>query len=521
MSMGAWKMSRRGWLLACAGGASGLLSGCATSLPDARNSRDAQDRSPGDIAARVDRVTWGCNDSNLDQARRAGFAAWLRMQLRGAHPDAMPPEALARISEMGISREPVDVIARRMEDSRRAADAVVGEDAKRAAQQQYQQEMNRLAREAASRHVLRALYSRDQVLERMNWFWLNHFSVHQYKANLRAMLGDYEDTIRSRALGRFRDLLGALTQHPVMLRYLDNDQNAGGRINENHARELLELHTLGVDAGYSQADVQELARVLTGVGVNLGAATPAVRRELQSFYVRDGLFEFNPNRHDFGAKRLLGEPIAARGLGELHEALDRLARHPACARFLCRKLAAYWMSDEPDAGVVAAMVRTFQRSDGDIARVLQTLFEAPAFWTERKFKDPTEYVFSAVRLGYGDQVILNTAPVINWLSRLGEPLYGRQTPDGYPLETRSWSSAGQMTARFEIANALAAGGAGLFRPDVPGAKEQPAVPRFAASFEHEGRENTLSSATRVALAQATSPQERNAFLLSSPEFMQR
>jgi len=161
-----------------------------------------------------------------------------------------------------------------MEKLRKDADALTLDDAKKTAQQAYQQELSRLQREAATRHLLRALYSPHQVQEQMTWFWLNHFSVHQGKGNVRAMLGDYEENaIRAHALGNFRDLLGAVASHPAMLRYLDNDQNAAGRINENFARELLELHTLGVNGGYVQRDVQELARVLTGHGIN-ASSTP-------------------------------------------------------------------------------------------------------------------------------------------------------------------------------------------------------------------------------------------------------
>jgi uncharacterized protein (DUF1800 family) len=426
-----------------------------------------------------------------------------------------------RIAQMTISREPLDVLVPRLESQRRAAVAAGSDEAKKAALQDYQQELNRLGRESASRHVLRALYSPDQVLEQMNWFWLNHFSVHQYKHDLRAMLGDYEDTIRTHALGRFRDLLGAVAHHPAMLRYLDNDQNAAGHINENYARELMELHTLGVDGGYTQADVQELARVLTGVGVNLTGTAPNLRRELQPFYARRGVFEFHPNRHDFGPKQLLGAPIASHGLPELDEALDRLARHRATARFISRKLALFWMSDDPPQDVVERMARTFEHSDGDIARVLRTLFDTPQFWRARKFKDPMRYAISAVRLAYDERPILNTGPILGWLARMGEPLYGRQTPDGYALDSRSWSSAGQMATRFEIARAIGSGSAGLFRGEEPNAGERPAFPQLATPLHYEWRAATLGASTRAALAQANSPQEWNTFLLSSPEFMQR
>jgi len=507
-------ISRRRILLAGGSSAALTLYGCAVPAP-APPSATSQD-----IALRVDRLTWGVNDSTVSAVRAQGFDAWLRTQLRSPADPALPPDVQTRIASMTISRESMEALVLRMEEQRKAADAVASDEAKKAARQRYQQEMNALAREAASRHLLRALYSPHQLRERMSWFWLNHFSVHQSKQNLRAMLGDYEDTIRSRALGRFRDLLGAVAHHPAMLRYLDNEQNAGGRINENYARELMELHTLGVEGGYSQTDVQELARVLTGVGVNLGNNPPNVRRDLQSFHVRRGLFEFNPNRHDFGAKKLLGEPISNRGLAELDEALDRLSAHASTSRFISRKLATYWMADDPDPRVVDAMAGTFMQTGGDIAAVLATMFAAPEFWRAHKFKDPMRYVASAVRLAQDDRPIMNTAPMIGWLSRLAQPLYGRPTPDGYPLDSRSWSSAGQMETRFEIAKAIGSISAGLFHPDDAAARDSPAFPQLATPLYYGWRESTLGAATRAALAQASSPQEWNTYLLSSPEFMQ-
>jgi uncharacterized protein (DUF1800 family) len=167
------------------------------------------------------------------------------------------------------------------------------------------------------------------------------------------------------------------------------------------------------------------------------------------------------------------------------------------------------------------MARSFRDSDGDIARVLRTLFDTPEFWRARKFKDPMRYVLSAVRLAYDDRPILNTGPILGWLHRMGEPLYGRPTPDGYPMDAASWSSAGQMATRFEIAKAIGSGNAGLFRGDAPGARDEPALPQRAAQLHAGWREGTLGAATRTALAQATSRQEWNMFLLSSPEFMER
>jgi len=310
--------------------------------------------------------------------------------------------------------------------------------------------------------------------------------------------------------------------HPAMLRYLDNDQNAAGRINENYARELMELHTLCVDGGYTQRDVQELARVLTGNGVNQGTTNPGLKKELQSYYVRRGLFEFNPARHDFGDKVLLGQPIRAKGLAELNEALDRLALHPSTARFISRKLAVYWLTDDPPAALVNRMAQAFEQSKGDIAATLKVLFSAPEFANASpKFKDPMHYVVSAVRLAYDQKAILNVNPIFNWLNRMGEPLYGRVTPDGYPLNGHAWDSPGQMATRFEIAKAIGSGSAGLFKTDGPQGQERAAFPQLSNALYFQSIAKTLQPATTKALDQAASPQEWNTFLLSSPEMMYR
>jgi uncharacterized protein (DUF1800 family) len=472
----------------------------------------------------LNRLTWGASSSGLAQAAGQDANTLLAQQLAPG-PATLPAAAQSQISALTLSQKPFPALMIELEQRRRDADALKNDNDKKAAQQAYQQELNRLAREAASRHVLRALYSPRQLQEQMTWFWLNHFSVFQNKANIRAMVGDYEDSaIRPHALGRFRDLLGAATLHPAMLRYLDNEQNAVNRINENLARELMELHTLGVDGPYSQKDVQELARVLTGAGVNLtNTDTPVGRRELQGYYVRRGIFEFHPGRHDFTAKTLLGQPLQQRGLAELDEALDRLARHPATARFVSRKLAQYWLADSPPPALVERMAQAFIGSDGDIAMTLRTLLSAPEFvqGAGHKFKDPMRYVVSALRLAYDDRVILNTGPVLNWLNRLGQPLYGRQTPDGWPLDESAWASPGQMTVRFEVARAIASGSAGLFRSEGPTPQEVPAFPQLANALYYQALQHSLGSSTRAALAQAGSPQEWATFLLSSPELMRR
>ena len=499
-----------------------LLAGCAATEPAVQAGHRAPASAAQDIAM-LDRVSWGVSGGSVRQLQQQGWNAWLQAQL---HPrkSALPPAVQAQIDAMTISQVPLDQLVMSVEQKRKDAAGALDDMAKQQAQKEYQQELNRLAREAATRSLLLDVYAPNQLQQQLSWFWLNHFSVHQGKHNLRAMVGDYEaNAIAPHALGKFRDLLGATVHHPAMLRYLDNEANAVKRINENYARELMELHTLGVNGGYSQADVQELARILTGVGVNLGPETPKVKPALQAQYVRRGLFEFNPNRHDYGDKQFLGQTVKGRGLAELDEALDRLSRSPATAHFISGKLAQYFVGDNPPEALVARMAATFRQSDGMIADVLQTMFSSPEFRQSlgKKFKDPMHYVVSAVRLSYDDKPILNAGPMLNWLSRMGQPLYGRQTPDGYPLTDASWASPGQMTTRFDIARTIASGSAGLFKTDGPQPQEKAAFPQLASALFYQSLQPGLSPATRQALEQAASPQEWNTFLLSSPEMMHR
>ena len=494
------------------------LAGCATT-----GSRTDGSAAGGDTARAyrlANRLSWGVTDTELARVGRLGEAGYIDEQLRAA-AGPLPAAAQAQIDALSVQqRKPLELWAE-IDATRKAGEAKPTEDERKAAQQAYQQALNRCARESAQRHLLRALYAPNQLQEQMQWFWFNHFNVHQYKSNIRVLLADYEErAIRPNALGptaRFRDLLGACTRHPAMLRYLDNEQNAARRINENHARELLELHTLGVDGGYSQRDVQELARVLTGHGVNLGDK-PGPAGSL-----RDGIYEFNPARHDMGNKTVLGREIRGRGADELDEVLDVLAVHPSTARFVSRKLARHLLADEPPAAVVDAMAAAWQRSGGRIDQVLGALLRAPEFTAPgaARIKDPTHFVVSAVRACYGERVVLNTAPMQNWLNRLGQGLYNRQTPDGYPSDAAAWTGSGQIAARLDIARALGSNAAGLFKAadDAMAPREQPAFPLLARPLYWQVLRPLLSPNTREALDGAGSPQDWNALYLSSPEFM--
>ena len=435
----------------------------------------------------LNRVTWGATRASFAEIRETGTARFFAAQLSPSGDARLPSEVQARIDAMAISRRSITDLAAEMAEKRRAFLALSPEERK-PAQQAYQQALTRLGREAQARMLLRALYSPQQLQEQMTWFWMNHFSVFQFKLNVRALVADYEEhAIRPHALGRFRDLLGASARHPAMLLYLDNARNAAGHLNENYARELMELHTLGVDGGYTQHDVQELARVLTGFGVAVPGGAP---------------YRFYPRRHDWGDKQLLGRTIRGRGEAELDQALDLLARHPATARFISRKLAVFFVADDPSPALVERMAQAFLASDGDIAATLATMFAAAEFRASLggKFKDPVHYVVSALRLALDEAPLPDPQPALAAIGLLGEPLYAHATPDGYPLTRTDWASPGQLATRFDVARAIG------YR--VPHRLWQDALP-------------DLGPATIQALARASSIHEWNLLLLSSPEFMHR
>jgi len=477
-----------------------------------------------DDALWLERVTYGLDSATVQRFRELGRRRFLEEQL-AARNDKLPEAIQTQIDALDIQRTPVaQLVVDEIAEQKRINS--LGDDEKKKEARKARNELgNKFAYQATRRELLRAIYSPDQLKEQMVWFWLNHFNVFAQKGYVKFLAGDYTDrAIRPYALGHFRDLVLATLKHPAMLQYLDNAQNGANRINENYARELMELHTLGVDAGYSQKDVQELAHILTGVGVDTNHEPPKVGPRKQNLVLREGLFEFNPNRHDFDDHVLLGETIRGGGFDEVERAVDVLVKQPQCARFVSRKLATYFVADDPPPGLVDAMAHTFQRSDGDIAAVLRTMFESREFTASlgKKFKDPMHYVVSSVRLAYDGKPVANIRPVVNWLNSQNEALFGHQTPDGYPLTESAWASSGQMSRRFEIARAIGSGNAGLFNNEDGGAT--PAVtgfPKLSTRLYFAGVEPYLSKTTLAALDQAASPQEWNAFLLASPEFNYR
>lgn len=501
-------------------------AGCAareTRLPGAAVTARVDGLSLADIAW-LRRDGFGLDSATLASYRQLGRRRFLDAQLAGAD-DALPPAVAAQIRALPAVATPA---AQLWADFRargaafKNAPAGPARDAARKALTQHRRD---IYQQAAQAEMLHAIYGGDQLKEQLVWFWLNHFSIYADKGPVRVFAADYEEhVIRQHALGKFRDLVLSTLESPAMLVFLDNAHNVKGKTNENYARELMELHTLGVGAGYTQADVQQLMRILTGAGLQspqAEAGDPRARR-LRPGVVVDGLFVFNPAKHDDGAQRFLGQPITAHGYAQIEQAVDLIVRQPACAQFISRELAEYFIDDAPPQALVDAMAHTFQHTDGNIAAVMRTMLmsSAAAAVGGHKFKDPMRFVVSAMRLSYDGTPIPNAAPLVNWLRQMGEPLYGRITPDGWPLDSASWTGSGQMSKRFDFARVIGSGRHRLFDDD---ARSLPAGPPDieGSALYRDALALRITAATRDALAQARSPTEWNTFLLSSPDFNYR
>lgn len=340
----------------------------------------------------------------------------------------------------------------------------------------------------------------------MTDFWFNHFNVFIGKGADRYLLTSYErDVIRAHAMGKFEDLLVATAQSPAMLFYLDNwlsvgpnsdfangipkrrnnynwrrpprqrrpppvKQAKGKRsgLNENYGRELMELHTLGVNGGYTQNDVTEVARVLTGW---------TLKQPKQG-----GGFTFEERMHEPGDKRVLGRRIKSGGEKEGREVLHILARHPATAKFISTKLAIRFVSDSPPPALVDRMAQTFLKKGGDIREVLKTMFHSPEFWApdsyRAKVKTPLEFVVSAVRASGAE--VSDALPLARQLQNMGMQLYGMQPPTGYSMKADAWVNSSALLGRMNFALALTGGrmkGVQVDSDHIPGAVSSPGDPQ--------------------------------------------
>ncbi len=397
---------------------------------------------------------------------------------------------------------------------------------------QRREEYARMTLETAEARVLRAIDSPRQLEEVMVDFWFNHFNVFNGKGPDRALIASYErDAIRPYVFGSFRAMLGATAKHPAMLHYLDNymstaaGTNQQGRLrglNENYARELMELHTLGVNGGYTQGDVTELARMLTGWTY-----------ERRALAVRNVGFRFDPQRHDNGSKQWMGRKVDGSGQAEGEMALDVLAVHPSTARHISYKLAQYFVQDEPPKALVERMAKRWVESKGDIRSVLRTLFASDEFMAPEamgaKFKTPYQFVISAARAGAVPTT--NITPLLAAMSQLGMPLYGCATPDGYKNTQEAWLNPDALSRRIGFATALAggrlplAGTAPVLAQQIARQIEKavanpvPSVPVLVAGDVQAALGATISDATRKFVMESAPPL-RAALLLGSPDFMQ-
>jgi uncharacterized protein (DUF1800 family) len=476
----------------------------------------------------LNRLGYGPRPADAAAIAQQGAERWLarflaeQLQPRSlAQPQALT-ERLAGLEVLQLGQ--AELLGRYREAVKAAREArreqAKGETPSADALNAVREKIRPLLQQAATARLSRALQSPAQLEEALTEFWFNHFNVFAGKNAVGVLVADYEQrAIRPHVLGRFRDMLGATARHPAMLIYLDNAQSvvAGYEppqrarrfveqrpelkarmpkgLNENYARELMELHTLGVDGGYTQRDVTELARMLTGWGLDSRKALVGGRGDL---------FEFDARKHDGGAKTWLGQSIRGAGMAEGERALDVLATHPATARHLAYKFAQAFVADDPPPALVARLADGFQASGGDLRELTRTLIKSDEFWSreayQAKFKTPYQYLVSSLRAL--DLPLANPQPLLQALAQAGQPLYGAQTPDGYKNTAAAWRNPEALTQRVQLAAMLGQ----------------------RSGVSADGLSQTLGAAlsepTRRTLAAEPAGQQV-ALLLASPDFMKR
>ena len=473
----------------------------------------------GRLVHLLNRIALGPTAQDVARVRRIGIERYIAEQL---DPGAIPESAaltrrLATLDTLKLS--PVAAFAEYGPKS--TGDGVAPTAAAQEARMKRADAM--LQQERAAR-IWRALLSPRQLYEAMVDFWFNHFNVYAYDGYDQLWIADYEErAIRPYALGRFRDLLLATARHPAMLYYLNNDSNTApgspaaqgmfNGLNENYAREVMELHTLGVDGGYTQRDVTALARMLTGWGLdyaNLAAGSGSA-------------FRFDPARHDASEEDFLGQRIPAGGEAQGVAALDLLASSPATAHHIAVELAQYFVADEPPAGLVDRLAQRFRDSDGDIKAVMAALLASPEFrdGAGGKYKTPYQYVLSAVRAA--GVAVDDPQPVLGAMAELGMPLYLCPTPDGYKNTEAAWLSPAAAAQRAEFAVFLGGGAFARYAAAPPkplvAAAGTPARPLDPGPLDAL-LAPMLGERTRAAVAAAPARLQA-ALILGSPDFMRR
>jgi uncharacterized protein (DUF1800 family) len=421
----------------------------------------------------LSRFTYGATPGQVDEVTRMGLEKWFEQQLAADLPEDTLDAQLAPFDALKLSNEEIAKTYPKNGQVIRMAvqEGIVDKDSVKTDKKAYKDIIkdyrekkgfkpeNELFRQLYCQKILRAAYAQNQLREVMTDFWFNHFNVSVTKNDCAQFIPVYErDVIRPGALGKFGDLLKATAQSPAMLYYLDNFSSSGPMdemrpmartvarkaqgLNENYARELMELHTMGVDGGYTQQDVTQAARVLTG------------------WTVRENEYQFTPRRHDEGEKTVLGKHFGpGGGEDEGLQLLDMLAHHPSTAHFICRKIAVRFVNDDPPAALVDRMAKTFADKNGDIRKVLLTMVYSPEFWNTQaireKTKSPFELAIGAVRSLHAR--IAQPMPLYNWITRMGEKMYCYQAPTGFPDKGQYWINTGSLLSRMNFGLALATG----------------------------------------------------------------
>jgi uncharacterized protein (DUF1800 family) len=502
----------------------------------AQGQADRSSFSDHQILHVLNRLTFGPHLGDVERVRKMGLQEWIQSQL---HPEVIPEnpaleEKLKPLNSLRMS------LAQSMESTAAGLVFVNGVGQLSNVLRTADGTVRMMAPSAQTPEtdlrdgkIFRAIYSNRQLEEVLVDFWFNHFNVSSAKA--RPFVAHYErEAIRPFVLGKFRSMLFSTALHPAMLLYLDNKEsiapeiaqpgpnmtvqfgNARG-LNENFSRELMELHTMGVDGGYTQKDIEQAARTFTGWSLRQTPVNPSTKEPAKVEVL------FSSWAHDPKDKVVLGHTIAADGYNEVHKLLDILASHPSTARHISFRLAQRFVSDNPPQALVDRVTRTFIDTGGDLGEVTRTLLTSREFLSEstwhKKIKSPLEVVVSAVRAVNGE--ISTPSALGDWIAEMGQPLYGKIEPNGYPNTGEGWFNTATLLARLNFATSLANG-------KIPGVtvdtsrwdgKETVAIAR-----EILGRDpmpQTLEALKEGKVAGDVSPAFLGGLILGSPDFQRR
>jgi len=452
----------------------------------------------------LSRFTYGAKPGQIDVIAKQGLENWFKQQLDARLPDDQLKKSLSKYDALSLTNAEIVITYPRTRIVQMAIkEGFLHKDSTNSNSKYYKESVKaymdkhglklqkELTQQFISQKILRSAYSNNQLLEVMTSFWFNHFNVSMSKNQSSRFIPSYErDVIRPNALDRFNDLLLATAKSPAMLYYLDNASSVAENkkiaskgktneqtslkakkikgLNENYAREVMELHTLGVDGGYTQQDVTEAARILTGWTVSLVEPSDKdkvikplnIEKNKKLGFIYDNDFLFNPNNHDKGEKTVMGKRFGPDGgYSEGLALLNMLAHHSSTAQFICRKLAVRFVSDNPPQTLIDKMAKTFREKDGQIKEILITMVTSPEFWDtaaiRQKTKSPFELTIGSIR--NLNATIDQPYKLFQQITKMGEKIYYYQAPTGYPDKGQYWINTGSLLNRMNFGLALADG----------------------------------------------------------------